>query len=751
MSEAREVELAIFDAALGIEDGELRRRFLQRIYAEDAEGLARMEKLLAASRDSVSFFLKASEDRASLAGELAGEAGVEPRGLSTVDSADSDPVGTEVGPYSILKLLGEGGCGVVYEAEQRSPVHRLVALKIIRLGMDTKSVIARFNLERQALALMDHPNICRVLDAGSTDAGRPFFVMELAGGERITTFCDARGMDLPGRLGLFIAVCHAIQHAHQKGIIHRDIKPSNVLVAVVDGVPLPKVIDFGIAKAAEARRSGTALTLRDEWVGTPSYMSPEQVDMGGIDVDTRSDIYSLGAMLYELLTGRPPFDKDEMTRLGLSEMRKILMERDPPKPSAAVLLGDAAERERVAKCRGLDAAHLPSVLRGELDWIVMKALEKDRSRRYQTANALAIDIQRYLDNQPVSAGPPGGWYAVRKFVRRNRIPVFSGLTIAAALIIALAVSTVLLIRTNEARRGEEIQRKAAEEAHLREEILRKEVVTRANISRAALLVSERRFEEADALLKVSPISTIDSNIEATEVLCSLGEWNAISGRWKQAAECFVLLTEANRFQTPQFLVLRRDILLPGPSLIEAGDLDGYEKYREDMLNRLGGTLNPQVAEQLMKAVLLRPAREEYLEKMSNLAVLLEESMKPVREGNRDLAAWRAISLALLNLRLSMPREAIDWAEVSRELHNANLARLSILQLVLAMAHQITGETDAARRELDEAEKRINKALTGVYPIPFEPLGPWTGYWNDWVMARILLREARQIIDSNPPD
>src|SRR5207249_1044696 len=299
----------------------------------------------------------------------------------------TEKAGDRISRYKLLEQIGEGGCGVVYMAEQEEPVRRRVALKVIKLGMDTKSVIARFEAERQALAMMDHPNIAKVLDGGATQTGRPYFVMELVRGVRITEFCDEARLSTEARLRLFVQVCQAIQHAHQKVIIHRDLKPSNILVTVNDGAAVPKVIDFGIAKATQADLTKkTVFTRFHQFLGTPAYMSPEQAEMTSLDIDTRSDIYSLGVLLYELLTGKTPFDAEELLKAGLDEMRRRIREQEPARPSTRVSTLRGDELTTTAKRRGLDAPKLISLLRGDLDWIAMKCLEKDRARRYETAN-----------------------------------------------------------------------------------------------------------------------------------------------------------------------------------------------------------------------------------------------------------------------------------------------------------------------------------------------------------------------------
>ncbi|MHC4545928.1 MAG: serine/threonine protein kinase [Planctomycetota bacterium] len=343
--------------------------------------------------------------------------------------------GTVIGNYKLLEQIGEGGMAVVYMAEQEKPLRRRVALKIIKLGMDTKQVIARFEAERQALAVMDHPNIAKVFDAGATETGRPYFVMELVKGVSITDYCDKNKLNTKERLDLFISVCNAVQHAHQKGIIHRDIKPSNVMVTLRDGKPVPKVIDFGISKATSQKLTEKTLFTRyAQMIGTPAYMSPEQAEFSEMDIDTRTDIYSLGVLLYELLTGATPFSEEQLREAGYLEMQRIIREEEPAKPSTKLsTLGDTLTD--VAEHRKASPDSLQKLVRGDLDWIVMKSLEKDRTRRYDTAVELSADITRHLNSEPVQAAAPSPLYKAHKFIRRHRIGVMAGLLVAATLLI----------------------------------------------------------------------------------------------------------------------------------------------------------------------------------------------------------------------------------------------------------------------------------------------------------------------------
>ncbi len=368
--------------------------------------------------------------------------------------------GSIIGPYKLLQQLGEGGFGVVFMAEQEKPVRRKVALKIIKPGMDSKQVVARFEAERQALAIMDHPNIARVFDGGTTDSGRPYFVMELVKGVPITAFCDKNRLTPRERLELFIPVCQAVQHAHQKGIIHRDIKPSNVLVAMYDDKPVPKVIDFGVAKAIEQKLTEQTLFTRvGQIIGTLEYMSPEQASLNALDVDTRADVYALGVLLYELLTGTTPLDKERLEGVAFLEMLRLIRKMEPPKPSTR--LSESGEAlSAFALDRRTDSQRLPKMVKGELDWIAMKALEKDRSRRYATATALAADVQRYLNDEHVEACPPSFSYQLQKYARRHKTAFAMTSMAAVLLLFGIAATSWQAVRATLAETDATTQRNA---------------------------------------------------------------------------------------------------------------------------------------------------------------------------------------------------------------------------------------------------------------------------------------------------
>ena len=577
----------------------------------------------------------------------------------------AEQVGATIGCYKLLKPLGEGGFGTVFLAEQREPVRRNVALKIIKLGMDTRHVVARFEAERQTLALMDHPNIAKIFDAGATQTGRPYFVMELVLGAPITEYCDQRRLSIRSRLDLFAQVCRAVQHAHTKGVIHRDLKPGNILVSTQDDRPFPKVIDFGIAKAAYATATGrTFFTEFAQLLGTPAYMSPEQAE-GSADIDTRSDVYSLGVLLYELLTGSTPFPVEELRRAGLSELQRMFREVEPPGPSSRVSRSSAT-LSTVAANRRIEPERLQSVLCGELDWIVLKCLDKDRTRRYESAGGLATEICRYLDGEAVVAAPPGASYRILKFVRRHRRGVAAGVAVVAALLVGLGAALFGLNSAQRARDAEAAARRIASDNERR-------ATAEAAKSHAALDFVTEMFAAVDPALarghnvtvvevldpaaaKVAQAFVGDAGGEAA-VRHVLGRAYSQLARYPDAKRELERAWELRRSlgpaDDPETLALQHDL---GSAVLEAGDAprarellqsaaDGRAarfgaRHRDTLASRgmlafakqLGGELDAAIAD--IRSVLqdqektLGPDDRDTLESMCSLADMLESAGQP---------------------------------------------------------------------------------------------------------------------------
>ena len=727
----------IFCAASGLSEPAERLAFLDQACAGNASLRAAVETLLAELGGFLEFYGEGCRAMLPLAGLSPAPGGTDFRESVQAILSAKEEAGRQVGPYKLLERIGEGGCGVVYMAEQTLPVQRNVALKLIKLGMDTKRVIARFELERQAMALMDHPNIARVLDAGATELGRPFVVMELVQGIKITTYCDQERLTVRQRLGMFVQVCHAIQHAHQKGIIHRDIKPSNILIITFDGQPVPKVIDFGIAKATGGLRlaDNTVFTACDQFVGTPAYMSPEQTGLSRSDVDTRSDIYSLGVLLYELLTGRTPFEPKELLESGLDAMRRRLCDEEPLRPSIKLSRLQPEELTQTAMHRRVELRRLKSLLSGDLDWIVMKALEKERSRRYQTANGLAMDVQRYLDNEVVEARPPSRLYRLHKMVRRNRTTFLAICAVSLAMITGLGASAWMYIR----------ERRALQE----QSRLRSEAEIRVKIARAALLVNRGETTEADQLLEKIDLPATGVSLEAEELYRSMGRWHALHGHWPQAAHCLLQLFQATKLdETDLTDRATADLLGIGSALVAAGQLERYRQLVQEASVRFARTDNPTAAEQVLKFSAITEMDQPTVEALKPVLAVLNQSISKAPQAGWEtyLMAWRVFTLSLFEYRRGNYTSAITWGKRSLACPDPCPSRVAMTHLVLAMAYGQIHQTEAARTELAQGreltEQKLPRGLEGDW---FPGMGDCnSGFWHEWVMAYVLLREASSL-------
>ena len=684
----------IFLAALEYGDAGERKRYLAEACGPDDALRETVQGMLDEFPRATEFFQTASEHLSV------------PEGAHVAEEENLAP-GTQIGPYRITGLLGEGGSSMVFEAEQELPVRRKVALKILKPGMDTAAVISRFEAERQTLAMLEHPNISRVFDAGATLTGRPYFVMELVHGTRITDFCARNHLGVEERLRLVGVVCAALQHAHNKGIVHRDIKPSNILVAYVDGVAIPKLIDFGIAKATDTP-PGEGKTLLGQPIGTPAYMSPEQI-LGSLDIDTRADIYSMGVVLYELLAGHPPFDNDELMHAGLEQMRRKIRTEIPARPS----------RHASDKSPG----H-----RGELDWIVLKALEKDRERRYSTMHAFAADLENYLRNEPVEAHPPSRLYRFRKTLLRNRLASAAIAVAALALLTGFGVSTLLYLRAHAAEREQASLREMAEE--------------RAHVTKAAILIMEDKTAEADEEIRHMGGNLTQPSLEATNVFRTLAIWSAKNGDWKTSADRWLAMSRVNRFDESDMTdKVTRDLLPIAPTLIMTCDFDRYRQFQDFILERLGKTNYPFAAEHLLKLCLLTPASPALLGRLQHAATVAEQSLS----GNESTAptdwmeAWRCVALSLWYYRNHQPAKAISWCNRSLLRHDWEESRIAQALLIRSICRKLTGDSEGAVTDLDSARSSVKSHF-------LQPLDEMRdGYFHDWLNALILLNEAERVV------
>ncbi|HEY1788084.1 MAG TPA: serine/threonine-protein kinase [Verrucomicrobiae bacterium] len=704
MSASSNREEEIFEAALKLPEGD------RAAYVDSACGGE------AAVRTRVMELLKAH----AAAGGFMKEPAVPERKTIVVSPPPDEKPGDKIGRYKLLQQIGEGGCGVVYMAEQEEPVRRRAALKVIKLGMDTKSVVARFEAERQALAMMDHPNIAKVLDAGATETGRPFFVMELVRGIKITDYCDQNRLSTTERLGLFIQVCNAIQHAHQKGIIHRDIKPSNILVTLHDGVPVPKVIDFGIAKATQGRLTDqTLFTAFEQFIGTPAYMSPEQAEMSGLDIDTRSDIYALGVLLYELLTGAPPFDPKELLQAGLDELRRTIREKEPPKPSTRLSTMLDADLTAVAQRRQSDAPKLIHSLRGDLDWIVIKSLEKDRTRRYETANGMAMDIQRYLTNEPIVARPPSSIYRFQKLVRRNRT-IFAAVSVGAtALIIGLIVSAYLFVQERMA-----LKRAVAAEGVERQ--LREQAEAAADsgrlILKAELLLMREDYDASERI-----IDTIPPHATLVPFYNVFGSVHARMAQWPQSLTNWELVVRC----APEDHVGYQEL---GPVLLQTGNADGYSALRTQILKQFEDTTDPRTAGFMVKTCLLLPASDSEMKTISRMADVAVS-------GSTNDSDWgfELFDKGLAEYRLGHYSKARQFMRRADPLDIGPFCRTEVY-LVRAMA-------EARLKRTDDSKESFRDAIDKVKTELIQRGGLDSYRWDDWIIIQILMREAETTLSA----
>jgi serine/threonine protein kinase len=716
----------LFSKAIKLRTAEDRAEYLARACADDLALRRRVEKLLRAHVTAGQFL---SPDTPALS-------------LSALPERQTSPppvehAGDRIGNYTLVERIGEGGCCVVYLAEQTQTIRRQVALKLIKAGMDTRQVVARFEAERQALTLMDHPAIAKVFDAGVTSQGRPYFVMELVRGLPITQYCESYKLTLHQRLELFIQVCKAVQHAHQKGIIHRDLKPSNILVTTCETnlppsssstreQPAPRIIDFGIAKAMQAPLTDPAVvTWAGQFIGTPAYMSPEQAAMNSEDIDVRSDIYSLGALLYELLAGVTPLDQETLARAPFDEIRRTIQETEPLKPSARLAQRlVAAARQRAADPAAEDGGVLTrhryaetkqgiAWVRGELDWIVMKALDKDRARRYETANDLAEDIQRFLSHEPVLAGPPSALYRARKFVRRHRVGVALAAAVALALLAGLSVALVGLRR---ASRAETVARQERDRA----------VQAEADTRRMLELFSDKLVADDEMIGLLHSAARLareqlgPTNLAALRLLTPLAPNLGRLGAWTNALDLYLMLIETDPDNSDYWQCAHAAALaavLPEVS----------PRLRQGMLERFAANQDFTDGLRLAKALLIAPDDETHL----GTACALARQSVQARPQN---AACQTL-MGMAEYRRGNWAEALRWLQKAEHSEDSNAAPLAYC--FGAMARQRLGQTSAAWEALARASRQLR--------VPLETGQLLAEDWHEVVFGFIARAEAERLV------
>jgi serine/threonine protein kinase len=644
MSDPIQLEEAVYAAAVHLPAAQ-RASYLGQVCGADARMRQRLETRLGPRQDD----RKPVEQTASDSDTV-----IDQDATITCDGvlAREEMVGETIGYYTLVEKLGEGGFGSVYVAEQSEPVQRRVAFKITKLGMDTKEVVGRFKKERQALAVMDHPGIAKMLDAGATESGRPYFVMELVNGVKITDYCDQNKLSTHKRLELFIRVCRAVEHAHQKGIIHRDIKPSNILITMHDGKPAPKVIDFGIAKATQGSLADKDFTAADQFVGTPAYMSPEQADLGGLDVDTRTDIYSLGVLLYELLTAQTPLETKNLLARGFDEMRRMIKEFEPQLPSLLLGHQQKTDSTSTAKRHGTDAPKLIKMVKGDLDWVVMKCLEKDRSRRYETAGNLAADVQRFLNDEPVEARPPSKFYNFQKLVRRNKLVFTLGFAMWVALVIGLGLTTSLVLKEKEQRERAETASREANIALHKAEFSQKEAESSQKQAEQDRKKSEEERQQAEASRKKAEAALQQSEVDRAKAQAA--EKKAVeSEQQAQAAEKKAVDSE----QAAQAARQQAEMALQ-QARAEHAKADTAEKKAEESLS--AGQAALRAAEAAEKRVVAADIRNEAADKAAAAeADLRRKAEAAAAAALAQAGQWRgAMTNLLAGLDAVPPAEAL---------------------------------------------------------------------------------------------
>jgi eukaryotic-like serine/threonine-protein kinase len=724
MSSAIEKVKAVFHAAIDEHPPEEWESYVHRACGEDIQLQREVLGLLRAHQDGSSV----------LVAPAVGANG------SETELQIAERVGTQIGPYKLLEQIGEGGFGIVFMAEQQQPVRRRVALKVIKPGMDTRQVIARFEAERQALAMMDHPNIAKVLDAGATENGRPYFVMELVHGVPITEYCNQCSLGTHERLKLFITICQALQHAHQKGVIHRDIKPTNVLVSIQDGRAAPKIIDFGVAKAINQRLTEhTLATGFVQMLGTPLYMSPEQAELSALGVDTRSDIYSLGVLLYELLTGTTPFDKNRLQNAPYDELRRILREEEPPRPSARISTLAADVATTVSEGRKIETRKLSQSLRGDLDWIVMKCLEKDRGRRYETVNALAGDVQRYLSNEPVDARPPTNFYRFQKLVRRQKVVVAASGAVLAALVLGLGASTWMFFKERAAREravaAELEQSRLREQAQVNEEKAKTEAAKSqqmaAYMANLAQALARGELSEVEPIVSQMLTPHLENGSSSADWLRFRGElWSRI-GRWKEAAADFSRLVELEPANHEHYHFL-------APLLVQSGDVDAYRRHCARVVERFGKTDDPVVAERMAKDCLILPSSGADLDAVASM---IDSAL--VANPDHWATGFFHFAKGLSEYRQGNFASAVQWMQKALENPKEFHFRDAQAYLVLAMAHH-------QLNQFDEARASFAQGMAVIETRPKPGSGGLGVDWNDWIVVHVLQREAAALIEKQDP-